>query len=193
MILTDREIQIALEKKQITIEPPPKIDQYSSTSLDLTLDKNITEFQSHLSGDGIETIIDPSARGFVAEKTLQKITEPKVISDEGYLLQPNTLVLGWTVETLKLPVHSRLAARVEGKSSLARLGLGVHLTAPTIHSGFSYPIRLEMVNHGHVPIRLRAGMRICQLVFELTLGTPQKGFEALQSAPMPPLPEGGQN
>jgi dCTP deaminase len=77
---------------------------------------------------------------------------------------------------------------VEGKSSLARLGLGVHITAPTIHSGFGNSIRLEIINHGAVPIRLRAGMRICQIVFELTLGTPQKGFQQIQSAP--PIPPG---
>jgi hypothetical protein len=84
-------------------------------------------------------------------------------------------------------VHSRLAARVEGKSSLARLGLGIHVTAPTIHSGFAYPIRLEILNHGHAPIRLRSGMKICQLIFEATLGTAQKGFSPVQSAPLPPV------
>jgi len=82
-----------------------------------------------------------------------------------------------------LPVHTRLAARVEGKSSLARFGLGVHITAPTIHSGFALPIRLEIMNHGYLPIRLREGMKICQLIFELTLGTPEKGFAPMQSAP----------
>jgi len=61
-------------------------------------------------------------------------------------------------------------------SSLARLGLGVHVTAPTIHAGFDGHIRLEMVNHGKLPIRLRTGMRICQLIFEQTLGTPDKGY-----------------
>ena len=70
----------------------------------------------------------------------------------------------------------RLAARVEGKSSLGRLGLGVHITAPTIHAGFNGRIRLEIINHGSLPIRLRAGMRICQLIFEQTLGTPEKGY-----------------
>jgi dCTP deaminase len=58
----------------------------------------------------------------------------------------------------------------------------VHLTAPTIHCGFNDVIRLELFNHGVVPIRLRKEMRICQLVFELTMGTPQKGFSAVQTA-----------
>jgi dCTP deaminase len=73
--------------------------------------------------------------------------------------------------------HNRIAARIEGKSSLARLGLGVHITAPTIHAGFAGQIRLEMINHGKVPIRMRVGMRVCQLIFEQTLGTPEKGYQ----------------
>lgn len=185
MILTDREIQIALSRNQIAIEPPPAVEAYSSTSVDLTLDPHITEFKDDLSDDPLEHIIDPSHKNFVAERTLAKITRQVVIDQNGYLLTPNKLVLGWTVERLELPIHSRLAARVEGKSSLARLGLGVHITAPTIHSGFGNPIRLEIINHGVVPIRLRTGMRICQLIFEATFGTAQKGFQQLQSASVP--------
>jgi dCTP deaminase len=186
VILTDREIQIALSRDQIKIEPIPSVDAYSSTSVDLQLDPTISEFKEDLSeGDGLETIIDPSHQKFVAERTLSKVTNLVTIGDEGYLLAPRKLVLGWTIEKLELPIHSRLAARVEGKSSLARFGLGIHVTAPTIHSGFAYPIRLELINHGHAPIRLRAGMKICQLIFEMTMGTAQKGFTAVQSAPLP--------
>jgi dCTP deaminase len=186
VILTDREIQIALEKKQIIIDPSPVIEAYSSTSVDFTLDPRITEFRNDLADDPVETIIDPSHKNFVAERTLAKITKAIIIDQSGYLLTPAKLVLGWTIERLELPIHSRLAARVEGKSSLARLGLGVHITAPTIHSGFNNPIRLEIINHGIVSIRLRSGMPICQLIFELTFGTPQKGFQQKQSAPLPP-------
>jgi dCTP deaminase len=154
----------------------------------LTLDKHLTVFKDDLSGDAIETVIDPSHEKFVAERTLAKITNQIIIDPTGYSLVPRKLTLGWTIERVELPAHSRLAARVEGKSSLARLGLGVHITAPTIHSGFANPIRLEIINHGVVPIRLRVGMRICQLIFELTFGTAQKGFQQLQSAPIqPPL------
>jgi dCTP deaminase len=185
VILTDREIQIALSRSQIVIDPQPAVEAYSSTSVDLTLDPHITEFRADLSDDPVETIIDPSHKNFVAERTLAKITKQVTINQSGYLLIPDKLVLGWTVERLELPIHSRLAARVEGKSSLARLGLGVHITAPTIHSGFGNPIRLEIINHGVVPIRLRVGMRICQLIFEVTFGTAQKGFQQLQSAMLP--------
>jgi dCTP deaminase len=183
VILTDREIQLALEKKQIFIDPLPPVDHYSSTSVDLTLDPDLTIFNDDLQDDALENIIDPSHKTFVAERIIAKISRRVLIDQGGYVLASKKLILGSTRERIELPIHARLAARVEGKSSLARLGLGVHITAPIIHSGFGNPIRLEILNHGAVPIRLRAGMRICQLVFELTLGTPQKGFQQIQSAP----------
>ena len=95
----------------------------------------------------------------------------------GYVLEGKSLVLGWTREGVELHQHGRVAARVEGKSSLARLGLAIHVTAPTIHSGFkASSIQLEIINHGPLPIKLRTGMPICQLIFELTLGMPDKAY-----------------
>jgi dCTP deaminase len=183
VILTDREIQIALSNGQIIIHPPPSIDHaYSSTTVDLTLDELISVYRGDLSNDPIETIIDPGHPNYRAEETIAKLTNQVKIPPDGYVFRSGKLILGWTVERVGLPIHSRFAARVEGKSSLARLGLSVHVTAPTIHSGFNDKIRLEMVNHGAAPIRLRAGMRICQLIFEATLGTPQKGFQPMRSA-----------
>jgi len=66
----------------------------------------------------------------------------------------------------------RLAARIEGRSSLARFGLIVHCTAPTIHAEFSGNITLEITNLGSYPIMLRPGMRICQLIVETVEGVP---------------------
>ena len=176
MILTDREIKLAIEKDQIKIDPRPKPNAFSSTAVDLTLDPHVTEFA--LPGGGLEVVIDPGHVDFNPETTLAKVTVQKEVDPmDGYLLQPKHLVLAWTKEYVTLLSHNRIAARIEGKSSLARLGLGVHVTAPTIHAGFSGQIRLEMINHGKVPIRLRVGMRICQLIFEQTLGTPDKGYQ----------------
>lgn len=174
MILTDREIQISIEAEAIAIQPLPNASAFSSTSLDLTLDPHITLFKKL--GAGIETVIDPGHFDFHPETTLGQITEKIEIEADGYPLHPKVLILAWTRETVELKLQSRIAARVEGKSSLARLGLGVHITAPTIHAGFRGPIRLEMINHGNVPIRLRVGMKICQLIFEQTLGTPERGY-----------------
>lgn len=173
MILTDREIKIALERKLIGIDPhPDDATAYSSTAVDLTLDSRINTFNEMKAG--IEKIIDPSQAAVL--DILNELTESRNIPRGGYLLPPKVLVLAWTREYLSLDIGTRLAARVEGKSSLARLGLAIHVTAPTIHAGFAGQIQLEMVNHGNVPIRLKTGMRICQLIFETTLGTPERGY-----------------
>ncbi|HKQ95168.1 MAG TPA: dCTP deaminase [Aestuariivirgaceae bacterium] len=178
MILTDREIQIAIKEQAITISPNPEVIAYSSTSVDLTLDPSISICRS--TKDGMEKAFDPAVRGFNPEKILADESEQRAIDKyEGFLLKPRVLVLGWTVETVDLKISSRVAARVEGKSSLARLGLVVHLTAPTIHAGFKGRIRLEMINQGPLPIRLRVGMRVCQLIFEQTLGTASQGYQGM--------------
>jgi len=174
LILTDREIQIALERKIIVIDPPPHEKAFSSTSVDLTLDPILNHYKQN--PPGIETTVDPGHQDYDHEATLAQLTEQLKIPEDGYIFHPNKLILAWTTEYINLIGHSRIAARVEGKSSLARLGIGVHITAPIIHAGFDGQIRLEMVNHGKVPVRLRAGMRICQLVFEQTLGTPDRGY-----------------
>jgi dCTP deaminase len=175
MILTDREIQIALECQSIKIEPPPTEASYSSTSLDLTLDENLTVFKSAI--PGVAMCIDTTAPGFDHEETLAGLTEQiRIDQNTGYDFVPNKLILAWTTEYIELNPQARLAARVEGKSSLARLGIGVHITAPTIHAGFKGQIRLEMMNHGILPIKLRKGMKICQLIFEQTIGTPVIGY-----------------
>jgi dCTP deaminase len=98
----------------------------------------------------------------------------------GYPLEPHKFILGQTVEHLTLPIDVPanrllkrcLAARIEGKSSRARIGLLVHFTAPTIHPGFSGPITLEIINLGPVPFVLREGMPIGQLIFEEVEGLP---------------------
>jgi dCTP deaminase len=175
LILTDREIQIAIERELIRIDPRPTEKAFSSTSVDLTLDPSLTRFRNQRAG--VETVIDPNHVDFSPESSLAELTEVIEIPADGFPLPCKTLFLAWTYEYVDLKTDARLAARVEGKSSLARLGLGVHITAPTIHSGFNGRIRLEMINHGSLPIKLRPGMRICQLIFETTFGTPERGYK----------------
>lgn len=175
MILTDREIKMALERGSLIIDPRPDERAFASTSVDLTLDQTFSVFRQ--SQTGVDISIDPAREGFNHDAAMEQITERQAIDlKEGYLLDPRKLILGWSAEYIDLRNDARLAARVEGKSSLARLGLSVHVTAPTIHAGFDGRIRLEIINHGLIPIKLRAGMRICQLIFELTMGTPDKGY-----------------
>ena len=142
----------------------------------MTLDPILSELKD--TAAGIDVSIDPTRQGFDHEKVLAEFTTQREVGEaDGHLLPPKRLVLAWTNEYVDLKSHARIAARVEGKSSLARLGLAVHVTAPTIHAGFNGRIRLEIVNHGPVPIRLRQGMRLCQLIFEQTLGTPERGYQ----------------
>ncbi|WEX91701.1 dCTP deaminase (plasmid) [Sinorhizobium garamanticum] len=176
MILTDREIQIAIQTGAIIVDPDPDLSLYSSTSLDLTLDGRLTLFKEPKGGLAIT--IDPSDPKYNHEEILGETTSPHDIDAAlGYDFKPGQMLLAWTREYVELKSQSRIAARVEGKSSLARLGIGIHLTAPTIHAGFSGQIRLEMVNHNKFPIKLRPGMKICQLIFEQTVGTPVRGYE----------------
>ncbi len=176
MILTDREIRTAIRKGAIAIEPPPSENAYSSTSVDLTLDQELTVFNEPAPGSGIIMILDPGMRKVDTEESLKRLTTKIQIPDDGYDLVRNKLILAFTREYIDLRPDTKYAARVEGKSSLARLGLSVHITAPTIHAGFDGCVRLEIVNHGPLSIKLRSGMPICQLIFEQTLGTPDKGY-----------------
>jgi len=163
VILTDREIRTAIRKGAIVIEPSPSEKAYSSTSVDLTLDSELTIFNEQKDDFGILTVLDPTNRKVDAEEALKSLTTKITISDDGYDLPKNKLILAFTKEYIDLRQDTKYAARVEGKSSLARLGLSVHITAPTIHAGFDGCIRLEIVNHGPLPIKLRHGMPICQL------------------------------
>lgn len=175
LILTDREIKISIAEGLIVIQPLPGPSAYSSTSLDLTLDENFREFKDQV--DGLDLVIDPASSGYKFNSAVAAVSDlRKVDAADGYRLRKNRLILGWTKERVHLKPTARVAARVEGKSSLARLGLAVHVTAPTIHAGFQGQIQLEIINHGPLPIRLRTGMSICQLIFEQTLGFPDIGY-----------------
>jgi dCTP deaminase len=175
MILTDREIKNSLASGLILIDPMPAADSYSSTTVDLTLDPNLRKFKQ--TARGLSVAIDPGLPGYKAKELLEDVTTPFVIPPDGWDLPSGTLVLGWTRERIELRTHGRVAARVEGKSGLARVGLAIHCTAPIIHAGFEGTIQLEIINHGPIPIRLRPGISICQLVFEQTLGMPDKAYQ----------------
>jgi dCTP deaminase len=182
MILSDRETRAAIQRRLIGVTPcPPASDpRWSPTTLDLTLDAEIPPWEALA---GADLTIDPSSPEFNSNELIRRLTQPQSCDGDGYVVQPKTLVLGWTLEKIKLPNASRIGARVEGKSSLARIGLGIHVTAPTIHPGFGdktddpdFPgsqIRLEIWNISPLPIRLKKGMPICQILFEEVHGIPE--------------------
>jgi dCTP deaminase len=173
MILPDREIKKLLAKKLIVIDPAPTADAYASTSVDLTLDRLLRVFRAV--GPGV--IIDPTMPGYKVRTFLDGITDRVTIPAHGWDFACGMLILGWTKERIELNLKARVAARVEGKSGLARLGLAIHVTAPTIHAGFAGTIQLEMINHGPMHIKLRPGMAICQLIVESTKGMPEKAYK----------------
>jgi dCTP deaminase len=174
MILSDLEIQKLLEAGLITIEPKPPLDAYDSTAVNLTLDPRIRRFRTNVPG----FVIDPNAPGYKATELILRATDPFTIPPEGWELQRDTLVLGWTREKIDLAFKAKVAGRVEGKSGLARIGLAIHVTAPTIHAGFPGTIQLELINHGPAPIKLSPDMAICQLIIEIVKGTPSKAHKS---------------
>jgi dCTP deaminase len=187
VILSDREIQAAVKRDAIRITPAPAVDAWSSTAVDLTLAPTLRRWI--IPAGGAQMSFAPHHPEFNFQALTDQLAEEIAIPPEGFLLQQHAFVLGWTVEKIGLPHASRLAARVEGKSSLARLGLGVHVTAPTIHAGFGYnendpahpgnALQLEIWHVGPLPILLVPGMPVCQLIFEEVHGTPEKGYAGM--------------
>jgi dCTP deaminase len=186
MILSDREIKLALKRDHIRITPQPPDGAFSSTAVDLTLHESISFWTPPPEHRARPLVVYPARPGFDVESLMREHGTTTTIPDEGFILKPGAFVLGWTVEQVRLPHTSRLAGRVEGRSSMARLAVGVHVTAPTIHAGFGdsadphHPgtrIRLEIWNGDALHVCLENGMRICQLILEEVHGTPEKGYQ----------------
>ena len=96
------------------------------------------------------------------------------INERGYLLNPGAFVLGVTKEKVMLPDH--IVGKIEGKSSIGRLGLLVHITAGFIDPGFRGPLTLEMVNLLDRPIILRPNKKICQVAFAYMASVVEKPY-----------------
>jgi dCTP deaminase len=201
MILSDREIKLALRRDHIRITPLPSDGAISSSSVDLTLHEEISFWPPQQPEAVAPVVVYPGRPTFDFVEVMREHITTLILPPEGLLLKPGAFVLGWTEEQIRLPYPSRLAARVEGRSSLARLGVGVHVTAPTIHAGFGFlndsqhigtRIRLEIWNCGPLHVCLEKGMKVCQLILEEVHGTPEKGYEGLfaMQAPqaVPPAP-----
>ncbi|WP_062209060.1 dCTP deaminase [Streptomyces sp. NBRC 109706] len=155
MLLSDKDIRAEIDAGRVRIEPfEPTMIQPSS--IDVRLDRYFRVFENHRYPH-----IDPS----VEQPDLTRMIEPK--GDEPFILHPGEFVLASTYEVITLPEN--LASRLEGKSSLGRLGLLTHSTAGFIDPGFSGHVTLELSNVATLPIKLWPGMKIGQLcVFQLT-------------------------
>ena len=167
MVLSDVEIWAEIAAERLVFNPPiSERERVGSSSVDLLLHGDLVVLPSPTNpGDAKD--IDPSAPGFNAMDIVRYMGTATTITDgASYAMQPNQLVIGKTLEYIKLPAH--IAARIEGKSSLARLGLSVHITAPTVIAGFEGRLYLEMNNIGPFSLALRKGMEIAQLILEHT-------------------------
>ncbi len=151
MLLSDRDILSEIEAKRIVIEPYDQA-MIQPSSIDFRLDRFFRVFENHRYPH-----IDPAAD----QSDLTREVEPA--GDEPFILHPGEFVLGSTFEVVTLP--DDLAARVEGKSSLGRLGLLTHATAGFVDPGFSGHVTLELANVATLPIKLYPGMKIGQLCF----------------------------
>ncbi len=150
-VLADRDIRVELEAGRIRIEPYDPADLQPS-SVDLHLDRSFRVFRNNR-----YAFIDPRE----AQPDLTELLE--VRDDEPFILHPGEFVLGQTLEWVELP--DDLVARLEGKSSLGRLGLLIHSTAGYVDPGWRGTLTLELSNVANLPIALYAGMRIGQISF----------------------------
>lgn len=160
-------MEIGSERLKFTPNVQP--EQVISSAVDLRLGNQFTTFRE--STLGIETVIDLSKVTNV-EDILDVYGEKQTLeAGEAFLLKPGSFVLGYTLEFIEMPNY--LAARVEGRSSLARLGISIHQTAPTVHATFEGQLRLEISHNGPLACKIFPGQKICQLVIE-RLGSPSQ-------------------
>lgn len=156
-VLSDRTIKEQLASGRLGIDPLDS-EAIQPASVDLRLDRSFRVFRS-------------TARPFVdVREPVDDLTELVEIRDgEPFVIQPASFCLGSTIETVTLP--DDIVARVDGKSSLGRLGLLVHATAGYVDPGWTGRLTLELSNQSQMPIALYYGMRIAQVSF-LQLTTP---------------------
>lgn len=155
MILSDRDIKAQIKQKKIIIEPPVDLDaQLGACSLDFRLGNEFRVFEHT-----VTPYID------IKEGISSKLTRVINIEDgKPFIMQPGELVLGVTAEWFELP--NNMAARLEGRSSLGRIGIIVHATASLFPPGWKGHAVLELSNISRLPVALYPGMRICAFSFE---------------------------
>lgn len=156
MLLTDSDIKKALKMGQIKILPKPKLKEaLGSCSIDLRLGRSFRVFELSK-----YSFIDP-----FDEKQKQEVTREYFIRNGNYfMMHPGDFVLATTLETVELAAD--ICGRLEGRSSMGRLGIVVHSTASLVDPGFCGKIVMELGNLGRIPVALYPGMRICALTFD---------------------------
>lgn len=155
MVLSDIDIKRYMAEGKIRIEPDLPAEQYGSCSVDFRLGHEFSVFEYSRF-----PYIDPRDRG-----AIQDMMRTVLVPDgEAFILQPRDFVLAITEE--KLELADDVLGRLEGRSSLGRIGIIVHGTAGLFDPGWTGKATLELSNLGRVPVALYPGMRICSFTFE---------------------------
>ena len=177
MRLCDRDIERCLAEGRIRIEPHPAPGKINGVSVDLHLGSRFRVFNDHAASH-----IDLSGPREAVDHAINRIMskEIRIAPDDAFFLHPGELALAATAETITVP-HD-LVGWLDGRSSLARLGLMVHVTAHRIDPGWSGAIVLECFNSGKLPLALRPGMAICAISFETLTGPAIRPYDQRQDA-----------
>ncbi|WP_130537192.1 dCTP deaminase [Thiomicrorhabdus indica] len=171
MKLSDRDIIQHLKAGHINIEPMPSTDKIKGISVDLRLDNRFRVFADHTA-----PYIDLSGPKDEVQKIMDRVMgeEITIEEDQAFFLHPGELALAATYESVTIP--DNLVGWLDGRSSLARLGLMVHVTAHRIDPGWHGQIVLEIFNSGKLPLALRPGMDICAINFETLSSASEKPY-----------------
>ncbi len=163
MILSDGDIRQALDSGRIALDPAPDLDKHlGSCSIDCRLGNTfmVFEYSRH-------SFIDPRQPQSIGDamRTIE------IEDGDAFMMQPGDFALASTMESLTLP--NDLLARLEGRSSIARLGITVHSTAAVFEPGWSGTATMELSNLGRMAVALYPGMRICSFTFQQMLSPAQ--------------------
>ncbi|EAT13500.1 dCTP deaminase [Bermanella marisrubri] len=177
MRLSDGDIEKALEDGRIKLNPQPGEGAISGISVDLRLSNSFRVFSNNTA-----SYLDLSGDREQLNKNIDRVMSKEIVleEDEPLFIHPGELVLGSTLESVEIP--DDLVGWLDGRSSLARLGLMVHVTAGRIDPGWKGQVVLEFYNLGKMPLALRPNMTICALSFETLTSSAKRPYHARENA-----------
>ncbi|NIH41195.1 MAG: dCTP deaminase [Buchnera aphidicola (Periphyllus aceris)] len=171
MRLCDRDIEKLIIKKKIIIDPLPKIEEINGLTLDIHLSNKFRIFE-----DDKHTVIDLQKYSEDIKSKLKKCISNEIIinDNESFILKPKDFVLSMTAE--RISISDNLVGWLDGRSSLARLGLMIHMTSHRIDPGWNGNIVLEIFNAGKYILSLNPGIAIAALSFERLSGYSKRPY-----------------
>lgn len=177
MRLCDTDIERYLDEGKIEIHPRPSNEKINGATVDVRLGNSFRIFREHST-----PYIDLSGSRELMTAQLEQVMSDEIIINDGeaFFLHPGELALATTLESVKLPAN--IVGWLDGRSSLARLGLMVHVTAHRIDPGWEGKIVLEFFNAGKLPLALRPNMSIGALSFEVLSGFAARPYNARRDA-----------